>query len=315
MKLAPIALFVYNRSEHTQQTLESLIRNAEFKNSVFYVFCDGAKTENDVNAVQNTRKLIHSYNLKNAIVIENKNNKGLARSIVDGVNLVLQNHDRIIVLEDDCVPSPNFLYFMNTCLDNYEFDERIMNVSGYAPPIDIPKNYNHDIYFSYRISSWGWGTWKRAWKYYSTDISILKSIEHSYLLKKKVDRAGLDLYPMLKRQVRGKLNSWAVFWSINIILNDGLSINPTKSRIMNIGHDGSGTHCPPDNKYNVRVNNQNPRNISFPDNIIPDTRIVKAYYDFHTGSLFKKILYHCYYKCHMLTNYLTRYLYSISNKQ
>lgn len=295
MKLAPIALFVYNRPEHTRKTLENLVKNPEFTDSSLYVFCDGAKSEIDMDSVQKTRELIHSYELKNAIVIENDHNKGLARSIVDGINHVLQDNDRIIVLEDDCVSSPDFLHFMNACLSYYESNERIMNVSGYASPIEIPEDYPYDIYFSYRSSSWGWGTWKRAWEYYSNDPGILKTIESSNSIKRKVDRAGLDLYPMLKKQVSGKTDSWAVFWSVSIIVKDGLCIFPVKSRIMNIGHDGSGTHCSPDERYNVQINEQNTGAISFPETFIPDRRIIKACYDFYAGSIFKKILYLCYH--------------------
>ncbi|MDK2892493.1 glycosyltransferase family A protein [Methanohalophilus sp.] len=296
MKLAPIALFVYNRPDHTRRTLESLMANPEFEDSSLYVFCDGAKGEKDRDSVEKTRELIHSYELKNVILIENEHNKGLAKSIVDGVNYVLQSHDRIIVLEDDCVPCPDFLHFMNTCLSYYESEEKVMNVSGYAPPIKIPEDYAYDIYFSYRFSSWGWGTWRRAWKHYSNNPGILRTIESSRYLKKKVDRAGLDLYPMLRRQVYGKLNSWAIYWAINIIVEDGLSINPVRSRIMNIGHDGSGTHCSSDSKYNVKINKEKTGVFSFPEKIIPDEKIVKAYNDFHSGTLFKKILYICYHK-------------------
>jgi hypothetical protein len=296
MNLSPIALFVYNRPDHTYKTLESLIANIGFRNSLLYIFCDGAKSEKDRESVQKTRVLVHSYDLKNVTVIENEYNKGLVKSIVDGVNHVLENHDRIIVLEDDCVPAPDFLHLMNFCLDKYESNEVIMNVSGYSPPIKIPEDYPYDIYFSYRFSSWGWGTWRRSWRDYSNSPDILKIIDGSDSIKKKIDRAGLDLYPMLRRQVKGKLNSWAVFWAITIIMKDGLSINPVQSRIMNVGHDGSGTHCSPNARYDVQVSKEKPARINVPEGSIPDRRITKAYSDFLTGSFFKKTLYICYSK-------------------
>ncbi|WP_406656578.1 hypothetical protein V7O62_12060 [Methanolobus sp. ZRKC2] len=308
MNHTPIALFIYNRPEHSRKTLESLVNNSEFADSSLYIFCDGAKSEKDIDSVQATRELIHSYELENAKIIESKHNKGLAQSLVDGINYIFREHDRIVVLEDDCVSSSDFIHFMNTCLSNYESNERVMNVSAYCPPIEIPEDYPYDIFFSYRFSSWGWGTWKRAWKNYSRDPHMLDIIEDSSVIKKKIDRAGLDLYPMLKRQVNGKLNSWAVFWAVNIIMNDGLSISPVRSRITNIGHDGSGTHCRTDEKYNVQIQNQKPRKISFPESIIPHERIVKEYYNFHTGTLFKQMLYHSYHTYFKVINSLTKYI-------
>jgi len=83
--LSPIALFVYNRPEHTRKTLESLMANAEFSDSLLYVFCDGAKRKKDIPLVRETRELIRSYELDNAIIIEREENMGLANSIITGV--------------------------------------------------------------------------------------------------------------------------------------------------------------------------------------------------------------------------------------
>jgi len=82
---APIALFVYNRPEHTCKTLESLMANTEFSDSPFYVFCDGAKNKKDIPLVRETRELIRSYELDNAIIIERGANMGLANSIITGI--------------------------------------------------------------------------------------------------------------------------------------------------------------------------------------------------------------------------------------
>jgi len=72
-------------------------------------------------------------------------------------------------------------------------------------------------------------------------------------------------------------------------MEDGLSINPVRPRIMNMGHDGSGTRCSSDSKYNVNIYKEKTRDLSFPEKVVPDKIIVKAYNDFHSGTLFKKI--------------------------
>ncbi|MCD4676323.1 MAG: hypothetical protein K8S18_10065 [Desulfobacula sp.] len=165
-----------------------------------------------------------------------------------------------------------------------------MNITGYAPPIKIPADYPYDIYFSYRSSSWGWGTWRRAWQYYNNSSDILQEIDKSKSLQYKVDRAGDDLYPMLKKQIKGKLDSWAVFWSINIIKNDGICINPAESRIINIGHDGTGIHCRKNNRYDVATKKGRHKKIVFPIKIQPDKRIVDMYKDFMPKPIIKKIV-------------------------
>ena len=61
-----------------------------------------------------------------------KINKGLAKSIIDGVSNMLNRYSRVIVLEDDLRTTPNFLDFMNQSLDFYENNRAIQSVSGYS---------------------------------------------------------------------------------------------------------------------------------------------------------------------------------------
>ncbi len=255
-----IALFAYNRPVHTAAVLESLKRN---KIKQLFIFCDGPKNTIDAEKVQETRKLIKFIDWTNTKVFEKEKNVGLAQSIIGGINTVLESHDRIIVLEDDCVVQENFITFMEQCFDLYK-DTNIMNVSGYSFPIDLPVSYKYDIYFSQRASCWGWGTWRDKWRYFNNDISILSKIKQDRKLNNKIKFYGEDLILMLELQKKGLLNSWAVFWAINIALMDGLCINPVKSLVKNIGHDGSGEHCRPNDKYNTSLSSWDVNNKNFP---------------------------------------------------
>jgi hypothetical protein len=281
-----IALFVYNRSEHTHEVLKGLQRNNISK---LYIFSDGIKDEKDRDSIEKVRNLIDSVDWCDTEIIKNKENKGLANSIVYGVNYVLKRHERVIVLEDDCIPSDDFIAFMEKCFDKYENNEKVMNVTGYSLPIGIPDDYSYGIYFSYRASSWGWGTWRRAWKYFNRNNLILEEIEKSSNLRKKINRAGEDLIPMLKNQLNGKLDSWAVFWAINIIKNGGVCINPVKSKIRNIGNDGTGIHCGFSNRYEVKIIKEDINLLNLPDEIIIDNKIIKRYKKFFNPSLKNKV--------------------------
>lgn len=246
-----IALFVYNRPLHTQKVLEGLKKNHIAK---LYIFADGLKTEEHRQNHERVRNLVDSIDWCETEIVKHSENKGLAESVIYGVNYVLDRHERIIALEDDCVPAPNYIDFMEECFDTYEGNENVMSVSGYSWPINKPDNYNYDIYFAYRLSSWGWGTWRRAWKYFNRDQELLKKIKESYQLYMKVNRAGRDLFPMFEKEVNEGLDSWAVYWAINIALHDGVCINPIKSRIRNIGFDGSGVHMTSaDNRFDTQL--------------------------------------------------------------
>ena len=45
MNLAPIVLFVYNRLDHTKQTIEALQKNELANQSELIIYCDNAKNE------------------------------------------------------------------------------------------------------------------------------------------------------------------------------------------------------------------------------------------------------------------------------
>ena len=73
--------------------------------------------------------------------------------------------------KDDLVSSPDFPKYMNDALDYYEKDDEIWSISGYTFNIDIPKDYNSEVYLSCRGCSWGWATWKDRWEKVDWDVS------------------------------------------------------------------------------------------------------------------------------------------------
>lgn len=135
----------------------------------------------------------------------------------------------------------HFLEYMNSILDMYENEDAVSSVSAYMFPIEFPEN---EFYFLPMISSWGWGTWKKSWDLFEKDgQKLLSDIQ----VKGEEKAFNLDnTYPytkMLKNQIKGKNNSWAIRWNASLFINKRLSIWPSTSLVENIGFDGSGTHC------------------------------------------------------------------------
>ena len=116
--LAPIALFVYNRPEHTRRTISYLQKNLLADESRLFIFSDAPKTEADKAKVDEVRQLIKEVTgFKSIKIIERKSNLGLAESIISGVTQLVNEYDKIIVFEDDLLSSPYTLqYFNAVCL-------------------------------------------------------------------------------------------------------------------------------------------------------------------------------------------------------
>ena len=116
----PIILFAYKRLEHTQRTIESLLRNPISSSTDLFVYLDGPRSEEDisqVNAVKGFVKNIKGF--KSLNIKERQSNFGLSKNILGGVSEVLGVHKDAIIVEDDLVTSQYFLEYMNTSILEY----------------------------------------------------------------------------------------------------------------------------------------------------------------------------------------------------
>lgn len=253
MPLAPILLFVYNRPEHVKRTLAALEQNILAKESELFIYSDAARSPQDKASVAEVRKIIRTALpfFKQVNIIERETNWGLARSIIDGVTTQINRYERVIVLEDDLIVAPYFLKFMNDALDTYQHEEKVGHIQAcdFTQDASLP-----DTFLIKWTGSWGWATWKRAWKYFNPDGKALLEELQRRKLTYTFDFNGKYGYTrMLRRQIEGKNNSWAIRWNASLFLNDILSLNVGKSLVQNEGFDGSGTNCGGGNLYASRL--------------------------------------------------------------
>ena len=251
--LAPIALFVYNRPQHTQRTIKFLQQNELAAESRLYIFSDGAKTSNDDEKVAEVRAIINkTEGFKSVKVIERKENAGLANSVIAGVTQLINDYGQVIVFEDDLVTSPHTLTYFNDALNRYRNEEKVMHIGAYMYPL---KSESLPQSFFYRAAtSWGWATWASSWTHFEPNIDTLLN---QFDAKKKSAFSienSMNFWKQMQEFKNGKNNSWAIRWYASIFLKDGLTLNPAQSLVNNIGHDGTGVHSGINDIYNVIIN-------------------------------------------------------------
>lgn len=241
MTLAPIVLFTYNRLGHTQRTIEALQKNVFASESELFIYSDGAKNDTVSLHVRSVREYLQTIDgFKKVTIIEREKNWGLANSIIDGVTNIVNQYGKIIVLEDDLVTSPYFLRFMNEALEMYENEERVASIHGYIYPIEgLPETF-----FIRGADCWGWATWKRGWSIFESDgKKLLHELENKKLEKEADFNGSYGYTHMLRDQINGKNNSWAIRWYMSAFLKNMLTLYPGQSYVQNIGFDVDGTHC------------------------------------------------------------------------
>ncbi|WP_245802667.1 glycosyltransferase family protein [Belliella pelovolcani] len=272
-------------------TIEALQKNKLAERSDLIIYSDGNKNElnyNEVLEVRNYLKTIDGF--KSIEIIEREKNLGLASNIIDGVTINIKKFGKVIVLEDDIVTSPFFLTFMNSALDYYNKNHKVWHISGWNYPMS--SEGLNDVYFWRGMICWGWATWADKWEYFEKDPIKLKK-EFSAKQKYVFDLEGSGIFwPQIVKNLKGKLNTWAIFWYASIFKNNGLCLHPTVSYVENVGFDGSGTNCVDSgNVHNFELNTKNSLNFDEPifESEIAVKRI-KLYYKSIKKTIFLKIV-------------------------
>jgi len=268
-ELAPILLFTYKRLDTLQKTIEALRANQLSKESILYIFSDGAKSENDISAIQAVRAYLKTIvGFKNIHIKESETNKGLAKSIISGVSEIMKITDQVIVMEDDLITTPNFLSFMNKALTKYETEPKVFSISGYSMNLGQENHQSNETYFLNRSWSWGWASWKDRWEKVDWDMKDYDSFKKDKVRKKEFAKGGSDLNKMLRGQMEGKLDSWAIRWLYEQHKVQGLTLYPVYSKVYNDGFDEMATHTTGSNSRFLPVlDKEFSHEITFPNSV------------------------------------------------
>lgn len=239
---APIGLFIYKRPEHARRAILSLQACDGFQSGLVHVFADGPKTEADGPAVRATRAVARELLGGSAVFVEQERNRGLANSIIAGTTELCDRYGTVIVVEDDLVLAPLFLRFLNEGLERYRDQPRVMQVSGHM--FDVPSfSHQRESLLLPMTTSWGWATWKRAWDLFDPLATGWRERLGGDTEAKRFNLDGnYDYLRMLKRQMNGEIDSWAIRWYYSVFARGGFALFPPRTLVSNMGLDGTGTH-------------------------------------------------------------------------
>lgn len=239
-KLAPVAIFVYNRLDNTRAVIEALAQNTLAKETDVFVFSDGPKTDKQKPAVDAIRAYLKTIDgFKSLTVIERPTNFYIERNIIDGVTEIINHFGRVIVLEDDGVTARSFLAFMNRALDFYEEHERVMHIATFTF-IKFPVASNRTFFTTYSENTGGgWATWKNRWEkfyWFKNEAEGLAALTEE---QKKI--VELDGALSCLDNLKANPIPWDICWNIAIVKNNGLAANSPWPLIKNNGLF-NGTH-------------------------------------------------------------------------
>lgn len=272
----PVVLIVFKRIETTKQVFEE-VRKMQPKD--FYIISDAARAQRseEVQKVIEVRKYIENHIDWECRLhkIYAEENMGCERRVTTGLTQVFQEVDRAVILEDDCVPHPDFFRYCKEMLDKYEMDERVMLISGSK----LAQNYpvKEDYLFTFLAGIWGWATWRRAWEYYDYSMKIWPEFRKQRVLYQLLPVGAAQIIEgELERVYEGRINSWAYRWLLARLNQRALGIVPKHNLINNVGFsDEDATHTKGKNVVTFQV-----QEMAFPlkENscVLPDCEYEKA---------------------------------------
>jgi len=237
----PIVFLVFNRPETTAQVFAAI---REARPARLLLIADGARPDRSGEAelCEQVRRIIDHVDWP-CFVEQNysEQNMGCRERIVTGLDWAFSLVEEAIILEDDCLPHPDFFRFCSMMLERYRDDHRVMMVGGTNYLLDSLK-LSDSYLFSRYFAIWGWATWRRAWKLYDRSMSNWPRLRRekqldSFYHQRFMVRHLTTLFDMV---ASGRLNTWDVQWFYSCLFNNALSIVPGVNLISNIGV--SGTH-------------------------------------------------------------------------
>lgn len=295
-KIYPVAFFVFKRPDSTRIFLDHM---QDFGIQKIYIFADGSRnaTEKiDTDAVKHEIEKFQVDHPTTQIISKySQTNVGLKRNIVSGLNYIFEQEEAAIIIEDDCLPTPDFFRFATEMLTKYKDEPKVMSVNGTSTGGSFKYSYDFNQY----PQCWGWATWKRAWKLYDPTLSNFTEPKWSVLASKLNFTPLLKWYwgTMLTMVKDGWINTWDFQWSYAHFYNQGLSIAPSVNLIKNIGFDRAATNTKTKSKVADMPTNLLSWPLTHPRSVVENKSVTnKATYDFYLnpiaiGGLLRQYLY------------------------
>lgn len=256
MKFAPVIIPTLNRADHLQELVDSLKKNAYAKYTDLYISVDYPPNANYEAGYHAVKKYLQCKieGFKNVFIYFQTANLGAFQNALFLVSEVGKRYDRYIITEDDNIFSPNFLEYMDKCLDKYEDNAEVIAVSGHIHDGIKNDSSNLLIMNSVLYDAWGVGHWVNKDKkvYEELTFSYLENILNDYHRAYRLYNSNKFFFRLCVDCVikhKGDMFSekgefYLIDQILTIYLNDANKrvINPSVSKVKNCGDDGSGLH-------------------------------------------------------------------------
>ncbi len=240
----PIAITIFNRPDTTQKVFAA-IRAA--KPQKLLVIADGARPDKpgEVEKCAQTRAIFDQVDWDCEVLTNySEVNLGCGKRPYTGFNWVFSQVEEAIILEDDCLPHPDFFPFCEAMLAKYRGEQRVKAING-SNWLKQWQPRQQSYHFSYFFSGWGWASWRSRWEKYDfgmtgwEDPLIQKGIRNYIGCDRQFNRIKRD-YDAAKDLI--SYDIWDYQFQFMCLQEQGLVVVPAVNLISNFGSGNNATH-------------------------------------------------------------------------
>lgn len=240
---SPVLFLVFNRPDVTRRVFDA-IRIA--KPSRLYVAADAPRKDKagEVERCMAVQEIISQVDWPCEVAkLIRQENLGCKFAVSSAIDWFFSQESEGIILEDDCLPHPDFFPYCDELLEKYRDDERVGMISGDNFQDGIWRG-DGDYYFSRFCHIWGWATWARAWKKYDVKLTQWPNLKAIGWLD-SLGFQGAEKAFWIKafdRVHSNQQDTWDYQWIMTCWVSNTLSAMPNKNLISNIGFGEQATH-------------------------------------------------------------------------
>lgn len=242
---APAVLFiVFNRPDTTAQVLAAIRRARPAR---LYVAADGPRADrpHELALCEHVRRTAMQVDWPCEVrSLFRERNLGCRVAVSTAIDWFFEHEEAGVILEDDCLPSPDFFPYCAELLERHREDERVMAICGsnYAK---LGRSSAASYYFSYFADVWGWATWRRAWRLYDRDMLRWPAFkQQGGLVTLSGGRAWHEAYweEKFNAVAAHQIDTWDYQWIFSVIDQHGLACYPVRNLVSNLGFRSDATH-------------------------------------------------------------------------
>ena len=237
-----VLFMVFCRPDTTAQVFAAI---REARPTRLYVAADGPRDgrEGEAELVGRVREIATDVDWPCEVkTLFRDKNLGCKDAPQTAISWFFEHEEQGIILEDDCLPHPDFFRYCEFCLNEFANEPTVWHINGNNFAADKSLYGQDNLAFVSLPQVWGWATWADRWNAAEQNTFYLNEDTTKRCSSWKVSRLAKVLKLSHLEALKSGLDAWDYQWQISILNNFGLVVSPSSNLISNLGDGIEATH-------------------------------------------------------------------------